>query len=200
MLAVVIVSCDRYSWFWPTWYKYFDKNFGFFYPVYLINESKPADMYGVTQILSPVEGVHEWTKMLRNAINQIPSDEFLILMDDFLIVRDMRFEIDVFYEYFGITQADALRVMADKNKHCKLLSTEWDDVSELTSDSEYRTSFSPNFWQRAYLEQCIAVDESPWDCELNRNIPGKVVYMEYPGWYVPALWNGVVLPNAKKYM
>ena len=198
-LAVVIVSCDRYSWFWPTWYHYFIKNFGFKYPVYLINESTPCDFDGVTQILSPVPGVNYWTKMLREAVKLIPEDDLLIMMDDFVIHK--RPNIERIYKTYSSVWADALRIMAHPNKWCKIryVTSKYEmRFYRLTASSAYKVSFSPNIWRRDYLLKCIARDESPWACELGDGVAGELWYVNVPGWYSPVIHNGNLTPEGKK--
>ena len=174
-LAVVIVSCDRYSWFWPTWYHYFSKNFGFDYPVYLINESIPCDFDGVTQILSPVPGVNYWTKMLREAVKLIPEDDLLIMMDDFVIHKPIR--IPRLYNAFTVLGMDSLRIMAHPNKWCKIryVTSKYEMCFyRLTASSAYKVSFSPNIWSKDYLLRCIEEDMTPWACELGDGVAGEL--------------------------
>jgi len=198
-LAVVIASCDRYSWFWPTWYHYFSKNFGFEYPVYLINESTPCNLDGVTQILSPVSGVEYWTKMLREAIKQIPEDDLFVLMDDFVIKEYI--DIGFLYKTFKSLGMDSLRIMAVKNKWSRLtFRTSRKDVKfySLDEDSDYSVSFSPNIWRKAFLLDCIKEDMNPWTCELSLKVKGDIWHTEILGWYAPVLHNGVLTKEGEK--
>ena len=199
-LAVVIVSCDRYSWFRPHWYHYFNKNFGWDYPVYMIAENRAEPMENVTMIQKPMPSVSFWTKMVREAVKEIPEDHLFIMMDDFLILKDIKAELRDLYDTFCQVGADSLRIMPDMNDGCKVRPTDI-GVNELLPDSTYLISFSPNIWKKSFLLKCISKDESPWDAEIRGSMRVKGGYILstcIQDWYIGALRKGVISNRAKQ--
>jgi len=203
-LAIVIVSCDKYSWLWDAWYHYF-QTLHLDVPVYFINESTELGIDGITQIKVPSEGVDEWTKMVREGVEQIPEKHLFILLEDFFIQEDITGLIESAYDIFMDVGADALRIMAEKNRHCTESLTDLRvggySVSELTDKSAYKISFSPNIWKKSFLLRCLAVDESPWDAEINGSKRVRGAYllsMEIIGWYAGVMHKGKLTPDGKR--
>ena len=204
-LAIVIVSCDRYSWFRPHWYHYFAKNFGFDYPVYILVEKRADPIDNVKLISSKIINVNKWTLRLREGLKQIPEENVFVLMEDFLITKDITEQFKKIYDLFIDTVADAFRIMAVPNKHCKLIPTDYSidgvDVSALRPDSDYLISFSPNIWKKSFLLKHLDIVESPWDIEIKgskRVVGANLLIIEIPGWYVGALSKGKLSPQGKR--
>ena len=201
-LAVVIVSCDAYSWFWTYWYYYFAKNFGFDYPVYLLSETRSISLDNVTVINSEIRNVSHWTKRLRESVAQIPYDNLFVMCDDFLIKADITEQFTELYDTFKSVGADSLRIMADRCVGCIMQPTDLaDDIEELMEDSPYKISYSPNIWKKSFLLKCIQEDESPWTNEIQGSMRVRRAYLlsiDIPGWYVGAIRRGQLIPEGKQ--
>ena len=198
-LAVVIVSCDRYSWFRKYWYHYFNLNFGWEYPVYMIVEEKADPIEGVTMIQKPMEAVSKWTKMVREAVAEIPEDNLFIMMDDFLIVKRITDRFADLYDLFKQVDADALRIMAVRGNNCRTRPTDF-GLDELLPGSPYLISYSPNFWKKSFLLKCIQEDETPWKSEVDGSGRVRDAYIlstTINGWYQGGLQKGKVMAQAK---
>lgn len=205
-LAIVIVSCDRNAWIWPAWHHYFAKNFGFASPVYLISETTECKLDNVQSICINIPNVNLWTKKLREAIKLIPEQNLFIMMDDFLIKRDVTSIIMSGYDLFKQSGCDSIRFMPGPNVHCKerhtVLDIGWQtEVMELADDSEYKISWSPNIWKRSFLNRCIAVDESPWTNEIHGSQRVHKAYLlsvRLDSWYHGAVRRGQPTPEGKQ--
>ena len=199
-LAVVIVSCDKNAWLWSAWYHYFSKNFGFDYPVYLISETVECDLKGVESICINIPTINRWTEKLCLAIECIPEQHLFIMMDDFFIKRPIEFKD--YYDTFRTTGCDSLRIMPGPNNLCRESPTDLaGDYQELREDSAYKISFSPNIWKRSFLKKCIAVNESPWTCEVHGSLRIRNAYLlsaVEDDWYVGVIRKGKLIPEGKQ--
>ena len=199
-LAVVIVSCDRNAWLWSAWYHYFAKNFGFKYPVYLLNETQLINFPDVTQILVDIPEINLWTKRLRESVAQIPEDDLFIMMDDFLIKKRIPFA-DM-YDTFKAVGCDSLRIMPDPDKLCKRVPVDlYGAMYELTEDSDYKISYSPNIWKKSFLLRCIQKDESPWVSEVHGSQRVRGAYLlstTVTDWYIGAVRRGKLIEEGKQ--
>ena len=196
-LAIVIVSCDKYSYIWKPWYYYFRINFGFDYPVYLLNETKRANLDGVIEIGSKRTDVEQWVVKLKQGIAKIYEKHLFIMMDDFLIKRDISYAFDRLYNVF--LEVDALRIMQTEASVIKVVNSRYSvdgkPVLQLTQDSDYQISFSPNFWKREFLADCLQVEGNPWHSEMTgseriKNKGYNVLSYTIKDWFYPAIWRG----------
>ena len=202
-LAIVIVSCDRYSWFRPYWRHYFNEYFGFEYPVYMLVEKRADPIDKVKLIQSKIVNANEWTRGLYEGLKQIPEENVFVLMDDFLITKDITEQFKRIYAIFKESDADSFRIMADPNKHCQLTDYKVDGfkVERLLPNSEYKISFSPNIYKKSFLMKYMNVSESPWSSETEGSKRVKdalILHTIIPGWYTGALRKGKVLPEGKR--
>ncbi len=204
-LAIVIVSCDRYSYIWKPWYYYFKKNFGFDYPVYMINETKRANLDSVIEIASKRTDVEQWVVNLKQGIAKIPEEYLFIMMDDFLILKDISDTFDRLYNVF--LEIDALRIMQTEASVIKVVNSRYSvdgkPVLRLTQDSDYQISFSPNFWKREFLADCLQTEGNPWHSEMTgseriKNKGYTVLSYTIHDWFYPAIWRGRVTPEGQK--
>ena len=204
-LAIVIVSCDKNAHLWSSWYHYFAKNFGFEHPVYILSETIECKHPNVRTICINMPNILLWTKKLRTAIKLIHEPDLFIMMDDFFIKRDVTAEIHAGYELFKQTGCDSIRFMAGPNKLCREVPTDFaffdTDVHELTEDSDYKISWSPNIWKRSFLNKCIAVDESPWMSEVKGSMRVHDAYLlsvVLDSWYHGAMRNNKLTPEGRR--
>lgn len=197
-LAVIIVTCDKYSWIWDTWYYYFKKFWGIDCPVYFLNETLDIHHPDITQIKVDIPGANKWTTRVRKSVIQIPEDHLFVLMEDILFNESIDDLFRELYIAFEFMEADALRIrykptIADiknidywvQGRKLKLLSQR----------SKYLASFSPNIWRKEYLLHCLRKNESIWKCERSRRLryKGFKVYdYERTGWYVNAVIKGEI--------
>ena len=205
-LAVVINTCDKYSFIWDKWYYYFKKNWQYNYPVYFLNEKKDID-FPVEQIRVNIPEVELWTKKLRESIEQIPENNiFLLLEDHFIIKKFKKNEFERIYNAFEIINADALRIK-DIARFYTIHDTEFFvngiNLKKFDTYSEYLISHSPNIWKKSFLLECIKYDESPWDSEIkdSERISDKkwnIYIYEKLDWYVNVLRQGKATSEGQK--
>jgi len=195
-LAVVLITCDKYSWIWDTWYHYFKKYWGIECPVYFCNETKEMNYPGIKQILVNEPNPHKWTKRARESINQIPEDHLFILLDDLIFCKDITEIFRELYQAFIDHKADALRIRpwptsADIRNINHFIHGR--KLKLLTQRSKYLATFSPNIWNKEYALKALRKNESIWMCETSSRLKHKgykVYDYEIIGWCVNAIKQG----------
>ena len=194
-LAVVLVTCDKYSWLWDAWYYYFRKHWHVDCPVYFCNEIKPVDYDGITHVpcgyVSP--NANGWTKQVRECVEQIPEQHLFVILEDLLFEKDISETFKKLYVAFKLLGADAMRIRS-KATRAKMTFTsiciDGVGIKCLTDNSKYLITFSANLWDRTYLMECLSRDQSPWTAELSSRMKGmgwRVYDYVMPNWYVNAL-------------
>ena len=194
-LAVVLVTCDKYAWLWDVWHYFFRKHWHVDCPVYFCNEVKDVDYDGITQVkcgyVAP--NANQWTKQLRECVEQIPEKHLFVILEDLLFDMDISETFKKLYVAFNMLGADALRIRS-KNTIAQMSPTnrkiDGKDINLLSDKSKYLITFSANLWSKNYLMECLSRDESPWTAELSGRMKGKgkrVYDYHMPNWYVNSL-------------
>ena len=90
-LAVVLITCDKYSWLWDAWHYHFRNNWRIDCPVYFCNEVQPIEYKGITQITCGyVEpNANKWTKQVRECVEHIPEQHLFVILEDLLFDQDI---------------------------------------------------------------------------------------------------------------
>ena len=200
-LAVVIVTCDKYSWIWDTWYHYFDWNLDV--PIYFINETEDCNL-PVKQIKVGPHSVNRWTKMVREGVKQIPEKHLFLMTEDILFNRNIDDLFVLLYDVFLKYNAEALHI-----RHKPTISdifnirdiVQGKYVKQLTQRSKYLVSFAPNIWDKEYLMMCLKRNQNPWKCETSRRMRNRgqlVLDYEEPGWYTNAVVKGKLTEEGRK--
>jgi len=203
-LAVVISSCDKYSFLWEKWWHYFNKNFGLDYPVYFLNEKKDVP-FPVKQIKVDIPEKELWTKKLRESLKQVPEDNIFLLLDDLFPIS--RLNLQNIFHTFTTINADSMQIRRVKSKYQSVYPTMFKingtTVNKLTDESRYLTAFSPSIWKKSFLLECIKYDESPQQCELKNRMKKKgcnVYSYLKPNWYTDVSRKGKLTDKGKKLL
>ncbi len=84
--AVVIHSCDKYSWILPEFFSYFNKNFPFEleWPIYFCNEEVDVitTLYNRKHIKA---GTGSWSARLKYILENIEEKDILYIQEDFFL-------------------------------------------------------------------------------------------------------------------
>lgn len=206
-LAVVINSCDKYSFVWNKCWYYFNKNWNYDYPVYFLNEKKDVP-FPVKQIKVDISDINLWTKKLRESIIQIPEDNIFLLLEDlFITLRFKGFE-DI-YKMFKTLNADSFRIRRIPEKYTINTDTTFRIngaiIKKLDQNSRYLISYAPNIWKKSFLLKCLEIDESPWNSEIkgtNRIMnKGYNIYSYLkPNWFTDVCRKGKVTHDGRKLL
>jgi hypothetical protein len=126
----------------------------------------------------PIEmSLDKWTKGLREFLNQIPSEQVLLMIDDCFIRQPV--DIQRIEEALSIIQSEP-------NVACMNFEKSWDE-RDLPTDhdgwkvrqhgSEYEVSLMCGLWSKEKLIDVIDRDCSPWEIELNQDGKGFDYYI-----------------------
>jgi hypothetical protein len=161
-LAIVVMSCDRYSDLWEPFFELFFRHWpSCSCPVYLVGNERRSPHPRVTILnAGPDEG---WSATLKRCLVQVPEQNVFTLIDDAFLVR----AIDTarflrLYEWFVAVGANYLRLRPSPKPDRRIDA----EVGEIFPGSMYRTSAVFAFWRRQVLVDLLDDHENPWEFEL----------------------------------
>ena len=198
-LAFVVNTTDKYHNIWDGWYHYFKKYWDHDIPTYWLNETRNID-YPFKQIKVDIPDVRLWTKKLRESVKLIPESNLLITLED-LFFTDSLPELEVIYDFFRYSRADAVQIRP-QSKAIITHRTLYKRFSRFDSSSNYLIAHQPCLWRKDFLLECLSVDESPWESEVNgtKRLGACKVYHYEKDWFVNILRHGKINPKHLKYL
>ncbi len=161
-IAVVIISCDKYSDLWKPFLHQFRLHWPDCpFPVYLTSNFNDEKFPGVQTL--PVGEDRSWSDNLLKALATVQEDYVLMYIEDLFLVEAVQ----------GPLLAKAL-AWAEQHRpnHLRLNCTEpptrrCDDlVGELEPGAPYRTSTVLSLWNKAALVQLLLPGENAWQFEI----------------------------------
>jgi len=208
-LAILIVTCDKDSYIWDTWYYYFKKNF----PqgigkLYWTNETIDCPYPEFTQIKVDIKNINKWTKGVRQVVKKISEDNILFLLGDLLLIEQC-YEFHRLCIHFTNFNMDALQIMKSTSKLLKDEPTHIPRLTKLKKYSWYLISYSVNLYKKKFLLECLRMTYSPWDSEIKgtRRLWIKAflgrkykIYNYRKNWVVNLIIRGEIDKRHKKYI
>lgn len=171
-LSILVNSCDSYEDLWYPFFELFRMNWSDCrYPIYLNTETKsythPKEM--PQEIISlNYKTNRSWSERLYSALNRIPSDYVLFLMDDYFLVDKVK--SDEIIEVLGFLETN-------KNVANIILYPLGANgsISEKNPRLIKLNKMPPNLvcccttsiWRKEVLLKLIRKSESPWEFEEN---------------------------------
>ncbi len=167
-LSICIVSCDHYADAWEPFFQNFFQNWPDCpYPIYLQTNLLKLSFKNVS-IVTVGDDV-DWSSNLKKALNQVPSEKLLLLLEDFWIWQPVdTLAINEFPLLMDRLKASYLRLVPkpppdeaiDGHPH----------IGKIRKGSNYRVSFQASIWRRDVLQQLLTAGESAWEAEMNASI------------------------------
>jgi len=197
-LAVVIATCDKYSFLWEGWYHYFKKHWGLDLPIYFITETIDCPFPDLREIkVGPYEYKH-WTGKINKGVSQIYAENIFLILEDYYFNESIDNLFMALYASFQALDADSLRILrkpSTATAHPIKLSLHGSPVRKLERNSKYLISYVPNIWKRSTLLDITLKAESAWDSEVKgtKRIRDRGYEMyDYmrPNWYTDASRRG----------
>jgi len=164
--AVVISSCDAYSDLWPYFFHFFFKHWSSVpHPVYLIaNDLCYADERVRTIKVGPDA---QWGSNTKKALEQVPAETVLFLLDDFFFCDD--FPEDVFHETLRQFQKAKGRCLELRTHGINGPAVDGSRLRLATPENLY-TGLNSNLWSKQQLLSISEPGKNIWQCEsLLRN-------------------------------
>ena len=158
MISLLVLSCDGYSDTWDIFFTLKDRYWANCpYETYLLTESKSYDK------CKTICKTGEWTKRLREALQELDTDYVLITLDDFFIrdyvdqERINRIKFDNDTAVYNFEQAYTLPVHNSVDDGFKLRKNK----------TPYLNSCQPSIHNRLKLIERLQKDQNPWQWELS---------------------------------
>jgi hypothetical protein len=177
-VAIVVVSCKKYSDVWPIFYRQLELNWpNCPFKIYLVSDDpgfNPKYKNTENLFLSLDDG---WGKNLLDAIDRIPEDYVLYMAEDYLLKSIVNTK--------DISDAIDSAILMDANYLLMSGCIEPDNringhFGVLNRGREYRTSVYFSLFKKAVLSDLLNPSESAWEFETE----GAVRSNRFDGFYV----------------
>jgi len=161
-LAILVLSCDKYSDVWPSFYKCFKENFpSICAPIYLGSNTLKANLPGVITLFSGKDV--DWSSSYRKILSQIKERKvFVILEDLFLDSKIDKTSFESIIRFLFEADAKHIRYWGDPRPDFETCNSL---VGGCLKGAPYRATVC-GFWDRDYLLSLIIDGENPWNFEI----------------------------------
>lgn len=185
-LAIVIVSCDKYSDLWDDVFNLLDIHWTDRpFKTYLATDSKPYDRNGVETI--HFGNIRQWMVCTRTAVERIEAEYILFLMEDYFVIKDIDTNIiEEDIRFMDENQADFI------NLHQKPFFLNQDEskfvnetIRTIPSHTRYGLDTAGAIWRRDFfLDQLSREDGDAWRFEAilvgdsisEKGLPGRLFF------------------------
>ena len=163
-LAVLVLSCDRYS---DAWEPFFNMYFKYWedcpYKIYLCSETKEFNHPRVKTI-KPGK-VLGWSELLKWALENVEEDYFIFLLEDYIFLKPVSTErIEKHFRILKDTNSNYLRLFPCPGPDEPLEG--YPGIGVIKPGSAYRTCTQAAIWKKEALQAIIDPTESAWDFEI----------------------------------
>lgn len=194
-LAVVIQTCDKYSFCWEGWNYYFQKYWDFSNncKVYFLNEEKEINF---PSIIHAPTGKGEWSDRLRKGLESIPEQYILYMQEDFWL--SMSIDILHYFRLFKHLSMDALRIGKDNKKFFlyKTFYAKNIPLNKFSKRSRFLLCHQACIWDKNFFLSCLEKNENPWINEFagTKRIRSRKetvnIFFTPLKWYIPTCRKG----------
>lgn len=176
-ICVIVLSCDRYSDFWPLfarrWRKYWPECP---FPVYILSNERDFELEGIRAI--KVGPDINWSRNLRVALSQIAEPRVLLMMEDAPLAGMVsNHAIAKLIEIFSSREMNYLNLKASPPPRQQIKGQL---VASIPSGALYRVAAVPSLWKKSVLLELLMDGETAWQFEIqgsrrSNGIPGFFV-------------------------
>lgn len=194
--AIVVNSCDKYSWLWDGWYYFFKTNLNLNCNIYLLSESEKFDKDDIKMVNVPVYGFDKFTIKLRESLKQIPEKNILLITEDFYILKKISF--NKIYTLFKKLNADSIR-LHPFTKRTTSKKTKYTGLNRLSRFSNYLISHCPTIFNKEFLIKCLDKQENLWENEVkgSKRLKKKQIFNRNKLYIYNILWCVNVINKGK---
>lgn len=184
-IAILIVSCDKYSDLWD----YFFKMFNIFwpdckYPIYIGSNTVRCNKPNVYSICIGED--KSWAENVKLMLDNINETHIILLLEDFFLEKLVDQDgIEKVYKYMLDQDFDCVRLCPDPapgktiNKKLKL--------GIINMGAPYCCSTQPAIWKKETLKKLLKAGYSAWDFEKKNSLELKGSPHKFAGanvWYI----------------
>lgn len=164
-LAIVVLSCDKFSSLWPLFFKRFEKYFSYeLAEIYLL--SNHADFVQEKKQLINVRCIGEdlsWSSNLRKLLGTLHEENVLLFMDDAPLSKSVDIEkFKAIYDEFTKKDMQYINLKASPSPNRNVGK----DFGEIVPGTGYRTAIVPSLWKKSTLLSLLKDDENAWQFEI----------------------------------
>lgn len=164
-LAILVLSCDKYSDLWDGFFYLLNKNFQVDNAKFLVSNKKKYQNQHVNDLNIIHTGEDsDWSSNLLLALEQVPNRKILIILEDIFITTPIDLSLFKSIEKF---------IFAEDVQHFKILTS---PKAKKTSASEQISKYQEGLtylvtvngiWDKDYLKSLLIKGESAWQFEIN---------------------------------
>lgn len=165
--TVLISSCDAYNVLWPSFSKWFFKNWKIDCDVVFVSETQKHPDFKTI-----LTGNLPWGHRNLIALSQIKSDYVFWLLEDYFLTREFNLEEMQSYLYdFIEKKMDRLQLAPQgfhKNYNLGIENTFKPrfEYSKISASHKYSISMQPSIWRKDYIFEVLKKEYTPWEFEL----------------------------------
>lgn len=161
-IAVLVLSCDKYSNLWSGFFECFERHFPKNYcSVYLGTNTKGYESENVIPVFSGKD--LDWSSSYYKILEQIPEKKiFVILEDIFLSSTVEKDTLDMLFEFSLKMDCKLIRYWASPAPDTKSDSP---ILGILERGAPYRATVC-GIWDREFLQRMLLQGENPWNFEI----------------------------------
>lgn len=165
-LAVLILSCDKYS---DVWVPFFCLFFKFWpdcpYPVYLVSNLKVFEDSRVVTICTGFD--RDWSTNTIQALNQIPESYVLACMEDYLLTKPVNTQaIERILQYVINKQIGCFRLFPVPGPTHGDLAVAGYESGYIKKGTDYSVSLQAAIWNKEIFQKIMLAGESAWELEI----------------------------------
>ena len=181
-IAIIIHTCDKYSFCWPGWAYYFNLFWDFDFPakIYFANEEKEINFQLKKPINQIKTGTEEFSTRLIRILENIKEKNIFYIQEDAWLQQtiDVRKIYDCFIDFkmnnlkvCSDNQIGYMRnielVMGEENKPYVVDETY---LRKITGPENFLISHQASFWKKDFLYSYLKPNENPWINEINSTV------------------------------
>ncbi len=169
-IAVLILSCDKYSDIWPVFYSFFFKYWGDCpFKIYNASNYQSFSHSRVTNIHSGM--VSDWSTETKAILGQIKEKYVIVILDDYLIYQSVDMptllnSLQLMKRYDALF----LKLFCFPASHSSLWASdkleEAPFMGKIRNGQEYRINLQVGAWNKEIMMDILKPGESPWQFEL----------------------------------
>ena len=161
-LAVVVLSCDKYSDLWDGFFHCFFKLNPFDdCDFYLVSNQKTYDFHGIKNIL--VGPDVDWSTSVLSALDKVPNQKLFVILEDIYVTN---------IPSRASLLKCAERFLLEDIKHLKYFNSPKPDkfdespsIGQFEASAPFRCTVC-GFWEKETLQALLIEGESPWMFEV----------------------------------
>lgn len=163
-LSILIVSCDKYSDIWPTFFAFFWNYWSDCpFPVYLGANQKSFDDIRIRMLYTGPD--FNWAKNTRTMLAQIDTPYVIMLLEDFFLKQHvLTTQINYFLDGLKQLKGGYLRLKPFPKPDLPVQA--FPDIGEISPGAPYRSALQAAIWEKETLVNLLKPGESAWDMEI----------------------------------